>query len=528
MLVLHDISFAYPGRDTLFSGLHLSIERGTTSALIGDNGSGKSSLLRIMAGASTPTAGTLTRTASTWYVPQWAQVGADGTVAGSLGIAPQLDALRRILDGRMTGNDLALLDDDWTLEERCLAALATWGLASIGLDTPIAQLSGGERTKVMLAGIDLHLPELLLLDEPSNHLDRAGRQLLYQRIEAHQGATVVVSHDRALLERCSRVYLLERGGLQVYGGNFSFYAEQRAAEQQALAAEVQAQEKALRHARQVARDTVERQQKLDARGKRKQEKSGVPTIMLNTLRDQAQHSTAKLQGLHADKVADAARALREGREALGSDAWMRFGFGTSTLHRGKVLVEAMGINVAPSGRPLWSAPLDLRIHSGERIAVQGCNGSGKTTLLRLVMGTEEPSVGTIHRAIQRAVYVDQHYSLLNDDATVLQQAEEAAATGTAAHVIKTRLDHFLFPAARWDAPVAGLSGGERLRLTLCCLTLGETAPDLLVLDEPTNNLDLRNMTMLVQAVARYTGTLLVVSHDERFLADVGVERMIAL
>jgi ATPase subunit of ABC transporter with duplicated ATPase domains len=380
----------------------------------------------------------------------------------------------------------------------------------------------------MLAGIAIHLPELLLLDEPSNHLDGAGRALLHELIECFSGTMVVVGHDRALLDRCTSVHLLRPNGIQVYGGNFSFYEAQRAIEQQALTEAMHAQEKTLRQARQVARESAQRQQKLDARGKRKQQKAGVPKIMLNTLRDQAQQSTAKLRSVHADRIAGTAEALHNSREALGQEAWMRFGFGTSTVNAGKVLVKADGVNILRTGRNLWAQDLDLHIRSGERIAVSGRNGSGKTTLLRLVTGAVEPSIGTLHRAIGRAVYVDQHYSLIHGAATVLQHAQRAAAPGTAEHVIKTRLDHFLFPPAQWHKPSHGLSGGERLRLTLCGLTLAEQAPDLLVLDEPTNNLDLRNMDMLVQAVAGFNGTLLVVSHDTRFLEEVGLERTIRL
>ena len=528
MLVLHDISFAHPGRDDLFSGIHLSAERRSKVALIGDNGSGKSTLLRIIAGTLPPRSGMVMLQAPPYHAPQLIGTANGRTVAQALGISTKLDALQRILAGDMRDSDLITLGDDWQLEERCRTALDHWMLQHIGLTDPLERLSGGERTKVMLAGIAVHAPELLLLDEPSNHLDATGRALLYQLIEHFTGALIVVSHDRALLDRCTIVHLLERNGTKVYGGNFSFYEQQRAIEQQALNDTVHTQEKELRKARRTARESAERQQKLDARGKRKQEKAGVPKIMLNTLRDQAQQSTARLQGVHADRISNAAEALRNGREALGPEAWMRFGFGASAVHQGKMLAQAEGINILRDGRRLWPQGIDLHIRSGERIAVSGANGSGKTTLLQLITGTRGPSTGTIHRAFGRAVYVDQHYSLIDNTATVLQHAQRAAAPNTPEHVVKTRLDHFLFTPAHWDKPGHGLSGGERLRLTLCGLTLAEAAPDLLVLDEPTNNLDLRNMGMLVKAVAAYTGTLLVVSHDARFLHEVGVERHIQL
>lgn len=528
MLVLHDISFTHPGRDPLFRGLSLSIGRHEKVALIGNNGTGKSTLLRIMAGALAPTSGQVVREHVPYYVPQGVGGTQARTVAQALGVAEKLHALHRILAGEVTETHLATLDDDWTLDARCQAALAQWGAGPVDLLHPLEALSGGERTKVQLAGIDVHAPELLLLDEPSNHLDADGRRVLQERVRDHAGALVLVSHDRALLDLCTSVHMLGPSGLTSYGGGYRFYEEQRAVEEQALAEAVRTQEKALRKARQVERDNAERQQKLDARGKRKQEKAGLPTIVMNTFRDQAQRSTARLQGVHADKVSTLAEELRERRAALPDTAWMRFGFGPSALHKGKVLVEATGLNMVRAGRRLWPTDLDLRIRSGERIAVKGPNGSGKTTLLQLITGAMQPSAGTILRTIAHPVYLDQQYSRIDDEASVVEQAQRAAAAGTEDHVIKTRLDHFLFPPADWDKPGRALSGGERLRLVLCGLTLGEQAPDLLVLDEPTNNLDLHNMGMLEKAVASYDGTLLVVSHDTRFLQEVGVERTIEL
>ncbi|WP_449404670.1 ATP-binding cassette domain-containing protein [Hymenobacter chitinivorans] len=209
---------------------------------------------------------------------------------------------------------------------------------------------------------------------------------------------------------------------------------------------------------------------------------------------------------------------------------MKFGFEHSARPPGKVVLTAEQVNVGFGGGPLlWPQPLSLQIRSGERLALRGSNGTGKTTLIRLLLGLQAPTRGTVRRAAGRAVYIDQDYSLLPAHGTVYELAQhfnrEAARPE---HEVKIRLARFLFGPDTWDQPAPSLSGGEKLRLALCGLTLGRPAPDLLVLDEPTNNLDLQNLAILTAALREYAGTVLVVSHDAAFLADIRVERTINL
>lgn len=527
MLVLNDIVFAFPGHDPLFRGIDLSISASDKAALIGDNGTGKSTLMRILAGTLQPRSGRIACAVSRYHVPQGIE-RMDGTVAQALGIAAKLDALHRILGGNMLADDLTTLNDDWSLEERCRTALANWRLAYVDPHLPMDRLSGGERTKVMLAGIDLHRPELLLLDEPSNHLDRAGRELLQERIGRHAGALVLVSHDRELLERCTTTYVLETNGIKVHGGNYSFYQAQRAVEQEAIAHSIHAHEHALRKARQQARDTAERKQRMDARGQRKQEKAGLPTIAMNTLRDQAQRSGARLKNVHTEKMERMHQELAALRDQVNDLEPLKLAFGRSTRHAGRMLFEGDDLNVQYSERLLWPVGLSFRISSGERIALKGSNGSGKTTLIKLLLNEREPDQGLLHRAAVNTMYIDQHYSIMKQTCTVYEQAQRYNSSNMPEHEVKIRLDRFLFPRTEWDKPCVVLSGGERMRLLLCCVTIRDQAPDLLVMDEPTNNLDLRSMRILTAAVRAYRGTLLVVSHDALFLEEVGVHRTLDL
>jgi len=528
MLSIHNLAYAHANKELLFEGLSLSIHTYHKAALVGNNGSGKSSLLKLMAGLAEPAEGTVQHSAKPYYVPQLFGQYNHLTVARALGIDAPLKALTEILNGHASESNLNVLNDDWTLGERCLEALAHWGLEDIGLEQAMSNLSGGQKTRVFLAGIDIHRPELILLDEPSNHLDAGGREQLYDWVRRSKATLLVVSHDRRLLNLLDTVYELSGQGLKTYGGNYDFYAAQKQLENQALQEEVQDVEKALRKAREVQRDTAERRQRLDARGKKKQEKAGLPSISMNTLRNQAEKSTAKLKSVHSEKMSTLSQELRELRHKLPGMEQMRFGFDASGLHKGKQLVSAKGINDRYGEKLLWPENLDFQVLSGERIALKGPNGSGKSTLIRLILGEREPVTGTLQRAGCKAVYIDQEYSLIRRQLTVYEQAQQYNRTGLQEHEIKLRLARFLFQPEDWEKACNALSGGEHMRLVLCCLTIGETAPDMIVLDEPTNNLDLQNLEMLTAALQDYRGTLLVVSHDDYFLKEIAVEKEIVL
>ncbi|TGE28212.1 ABC-F family ATP-binding cassette domain-containing protein [Hymenobacter metallicola] len=528
MVVLQNVGYAHPNKDVLFSGIHLSVTKQQKVALIGNNGVGKSTLLRIMAGGLPPASGVVKLDSPPYYVPQLVGQFNHLTVAQALGIAEQLQALHDILAGHATEANLALLDDDWTLEERSADALAQWGLAGLDLTQPVEALSGGQKTKLFLAGMTLHQPDIILLDEPSNHLDAPARRRLYEFIQATTSTLLVVSHDRTLLHLLDSVYELSRRGITVYGGNYAFYQEQKQLASNALQEDVRGKEKALRKAREVERETAERQQKLDARGRKKQEKAGVPTIMLNTLRNNAEKSTSRLQGVHAEKIGAISQELHELRQELPATDKMKFGFDSSGLHQGKILVTATGINFRYAETPLWAQDLSFQITSGERLALKGPNGAGKTTLIKLLLGAAAPASGTIHRALGKVVYVDQEYSLLATELTVYEQAQRFNGTALPEHEIKIRLSRFLFPKDDWSKSCRGLSGGEKMRLMLCCLTISSQAPDLIILDEPTNNLDIQNIEILTAALTDYRGTLLVVSHDQVFLEQIKVQRTLEL
>jgi len=528
MFTIQGVSYAHPNRDVLFTDLNLTIHKQAKAALIGNNGAGKSTLLRIMAGELKPGSGSIYANGTTCYLPQLYGQFNHLTVAEALGVHAQLQALHRILQGDASEANFALLGDDWAVEERCREALEHWQLKGVDLQQQLGTLSGGQRTKVFLAGIRVQQPDHVLLDEPSNHLDAAGRALLYDYVKTTKHTLVVVSHDKQLLRLCDTIYELDKRGITTYGGNYDFYAEQKRQALAALNQELKDKEKALRKAKETERETMERRQRLDARGKKKQEKAGLPTISMNTFKNRAEKSTARLRDVHAEKIEDLAQARNALRDELVNVDAMKLTFSGPTLHPGKVLVEARNINMVFEGKRLWEQGLDLQLRSGTRLLIEGANGSGKTTLIRLLLGELRPDAGSLERVPIRAVYIDQDYSLIDPGLTVYEQVQRHNPGGMQEHEVKTCLTRFLFGSRHWDKPCHALSGGEKMRLMLCLLSIGSRAPDLMVLDEPTNNLDMQNAEILTEVMAAYRGTLVVVSHDAQFVERIGAKEQLRL
>jgi len=530
MLILQNLAFRLPDGRLLFDNLHLSIQKHEKLALVGANGSGKSSLLRFITGELQPGSGVCSfdRLAhSLYYVPQHFGQYNDRTVAELLEIAPRLQALKAILAGEGSFEDYSVLNDDWLLEEHVRASLDSWELPHLSLEQSVADLSGGEKTRVLLAGIQLNTIDLLLLDEPSNHLDHSGRERLYELLENTSAAVMVVSHDRQLLRRMDKIVELDKNGLQRYGGNYDFYAAQKEVEAQAHEAQLLEKQKALAKAKEVARESMVQKQKLDARGKRKQMQAGVPTIALNTLRNRAEQSTSKLKTVHTEKMEGLQQELRLLQDKPRISG-IRMHFNDSTLPKGKLLFELKNAQLYLGERKIWSSLLELELCSGDRLAISGANGSGKSSMLKVMLGELPVKASTHKRAGFYAVLLDQEYSAIDNRLTIYEQTQFFNENGLAEHELKIRLNRFLFDKTSWDTSCSVLSGGEKMSLLLCCLTIRNQSPDVLLLDEPTNNLDLPNLALLSAVIADYKGTIVVVSHDSDFLTQIGVDRYLIL
>lgn len=561
---IQQISYIHPDKEVLFSDLNFAISKGQKLGLVGNNGCGKSTLLQIIAGQLSPSSGVIVRPDDLYYIPQHFGQYDSLTIAQALRIERKQQALHAILSGDASNENFVVLDDDWNIEERSIAALDLWGLGQFTLSYPMNLLSGGEKTRVFLAGMDIHHPPVILMDEPTNHLDSSGRQRLYDWVEKCRSTLLVVSHDRTLLNLLPEICELEKHQINYYGGNYEFYKEQKTLMQEALQQRIEEKEKALRIARKVARETAERRDKQNVRGEKNHIKKGVPRIVLNALQGKSEKSTSKLNSTHQEKAEKLTDERNQLRSSLSPTATLKTDFNSSSLHTGKILVTAKEVNfgyhpnsinshiqmnneanLADTGnhpspdsndiqdnsdfkQQLWQTPISFQLKSGDRLRIEGANGSGKTTLLKLITGQLRPQEGNLTRMEFTYVYLNQEYSIIDNRNSILEQACAFNNRNLPEHEIKTILNRYLFPASEWDKSCRKLSGGEKMRLAFCCLMISNNTPDMFILDEPTNNLDIQSIEIITATIKNYTGTVIVISHDDYFIQEIGIEQRILL
>lgn len=539
---IQQISYIHPDKEVLFSDLNFAISKGQKLGLVGNNGCGKSTLLQIIAGQLSPSSGVIVRPDDLYYIPQHFGQYDSLTIAQALQIERKQQALHAILAGDVSNENFTILNDDWNIEERSIAALDLWGLGQFTLSYPMNLLSGGEKTRVFLAGMDIHHPSVILMDEPTNHLDSSGRQRLYDWVEKYRSTLLVVSHDRTLLNLLPEICELEKHQINYYGGNYEFYKEQKTLMQEALQQRIEEKEKALGIARKVARETAERRDKQNVRSEKSNIRKGVPRIVLNALQGKSEKSTSKLTGVHQEKAEKLTNERNQLRGSLSPTAALKTDFNSSSLHTGKILVTAKEINFSYhsnsinndiqensiSKQQLWQAPVSFQLKSGDRLRIEGANGSGKTTLLKLITGQLQPQEGTLTRTDFSYVYLNQEYSIIDDRNSILEQAYAFNSRNLPEHEIKIILNRYLFPASEWDKSCRKLSGGEKMRLAFCCLMISNNTPDMFILDEPTNNLDIQSIEIITATIKNYAGTVIAISHDNYFIQEIGVEQCILL
>lgn len=520
-ITLSHISWAAPDGRSLFSDLDLSFGTERTG-LVGRNGIGKTTLLKLVSGDLRPQSGTTAVGGSLGVLRQSVQVSPDETIADLFGVAGALELLHRAETGAATADELATAD--WMLETRIAAALNRTGLDAEP-QTPLAALSGGQRTRAGLAALIFAEPDFLLLDEPTNNLDRDGREAVIALISGWRAGAIIVSHDRELLESVDAIVELTSLGAARYGGNWSHYRERKALELAAAEHDLADAERRMAEVARKAQATVERQAHRDSAGRKMAAKGGIPRIMLGGMKERSETTggdNARLAERRRTQALEEAKAARGKIDILQP---LSVKLPSTGLPANKMILKMDGVTAGyRPGDPIIH-DLSFNMTGPERIAVIGSNGSGKTTLLSLVTGELKPWAGMVGVMTAFAM-LDQTVSLLDPSASIRDnfrrinpQADE--------NTCRAALARFMFRADAALQVVSTLSGGQLLRAGLAC-TLGAAPPPLLILDEPTNHLDIDSIAAVEAGLRAYDGALLVVSHDETFLESIGITRRLGL
>jgi len=515
-LSLQGVSCQLPDGRLLFSELDETFDLRRTG-LVGRNGVGKSVLARLLAGLWPPTSGRLLVHGTTHYLAQEPRRDAGSTVAAVAGVAPILEALARIESGSVEPADYDTVGSRWTIRQDLGQALQAQGLGHLDAYTPTRQLSGGEVARVAFAGALLSEADFLILDEPSNHLDRDARRSLIDQLQRWPKGLIVISHDRELLRQMERIVELSPFGLRSYGGNYDLYAMRSEQERADAERELEQRKAERRRDERSLRDQRERTERRQARGNRGARDANQAPILLGRQKERSETTAGRLRERQEEQRQMLSERVREAAQRVDDRAMpvLRSTHHSPGPHR---IASLEGVRLAHGHKT--KASLDLSVTAGQRIGVTGPNGSGKSTLLRTLAGTLAPLDGDRY-AWAPVAYLDQQLVAVDPARSALELMRDANSDLEESD-IRTRLAQIGLDARAAALPSGQLSGGQRLAIGLAMAIYANPPARLLLLDEPGNHLDLPALRALENMLSAYEGALVVVSHDEVFLERIGL------
>nr|WP_086938760.1 ATP-binding cassette domain-containing protein [Thaumasiovibrio occultus] len=525
MPVLHinQLRYQFDNGDVLFEAFSCSLTDKRVG-LVGRNGAGKSLLTELILGEREPSKGKVVFTLPQSKVGRFQQLPStllesSQTLAEFLGIDGVLHALVQIEAGCCEPHWFEVVGEQWTLRESLLEQLAALKLPD-DTDFPCCQLSGGQLTRLQLWRLFNADTELLILDEPSNHLDAEGKQWLQQAMRSYAGHILLISHDRELLNEMETIWELSASGVTAYGGNYQHYAQQKALTVNALERQMDALRKQQKKLEAQAQLSFEKAQQRASQGNKVRASGGQPKILLNAKRNSATSAAsarAKNEQHRRESLSSKAKALQDKYQ---SHKAQKLHIAAGQTRNGSLAVISQG--QLPFGD---AGPVNFAVSQGMKIQLVGRNGSGKSTLLKVLDGCLALEEGERRLSVP-TYYLDQHFGALNAAQTVLGSILDSVA-GVTESDARTLLAGIGFRRDSVHRKVGVLSGGERMKLAMIIATQQRPSP-LLLLDEPDNHLDIESKQILAAALHDYTGTLILVSHDPVFVEECGITQQFQL
>lgn len=524
-ILIHQLNFSLLNGRVLFKDLDLSFSAQKTG-LIGRNGTGKSTLLKLITKQLFPTSGAIQVPGSVIYVAQNPEITPDMTVAGLLGFEDKLKALDRIMKGSVDETDFALLNEDWEVEARFQQQLKRFGLAGMSGEYPLVQLSSGQLTRLCLTRAFSSEADFLLLDEPTNHLDQVARGQCYEEIRQWKKGMIVISHDRTLLNLMEEIVELTSLGVQRYGGNYEAYQTQKSLETQSREQQFLEAKKQLQKTQQSVQSSKEKHEQRQAQGRKLRKTNSQAKVILDKAKDRSSRSQGELLTRHHRMITEAQTRLKTAIENRELVEGIRVDLPKTQVANGKILLQIKELEfTCPNGEKPVLENFNLTLQGPEHIALTGPNGSGKSTLVKLILNELKPKRGEIYLGAEYVSYLDQTASLLKEDETLLENFIRLNPDANENDAYRC-LALFLFRNVMAQKRVNTLSGGEKLRALLACVLMAKHPPQLLILDEPTNHLDVHSIEQIESALKNYRGAMIIISHDAAFLENVGIDRFI--
>ncbi len=527
-VTINNISWITPSGTKIFDNLTACFNSEIT-ALVGNNGLGKSTIARIICGELFPASGTVLVEGKVKYLPQNQDIFINRPVYSVLGVEKKYLAYKNIICGLGEENSYRDLDDDWLINSCIDNSLKQAGIEYIEPERNFDSLSGGEKIRTIIASLYIEDYDFIILDEPTNHLDQEGRKLIFDFVKNYGKGIILISHDRQLLNLADRIIELSNLGLTSYGGNYDFYCVQKEIENEAVKNEIKNVSADLKKNIIGKKATVAKQEKRIRAAEKNAPQKNIAPMELHKKRGAGENTLRKLNDIHDKQIELSRDKLNEAKSKLRDDKKIIVDLDTSSLLKNRTLIRGEEINYAYNEKTnLWKCNLNFTMRGGNRIAVKGRNGSGKSTLLKMINRQLFPTTGNLYIGADKIGFLDQHISVLNNDLTVLDKLKLASAGEVPEYELRIRLGRFLFYKDEVFKTAGILSGGERLRAGLALMLAVNNSPELILLDEPTNNLDLSAINELVSALNDYKGGIIAVSHDDCFIDDIGVTEEINL